>query len=96
MAMNIEVEAGTRVNVITTVPKGLDTSPLIMVFVGPRAVALELGEASRIVQKLKSAAQTKEKVALSIDDMVWEIQAEAAKRIASGMSRELSKLGLGA
>lgn len=94
--MNIEVEAGTHVNAITTVPQELAANPLIMVFVGPRAVALELGEASKIVQKLSSAAQSKEKVALSIDDMVWEIQAETATRIAFAMSRELSKLGVGA
>ena len=94
--MNIKVEAGTRVNALTTVPQGLGASPLIMVFVGPRAVAMELGEASKIVQKLSSGAQTKEKVALSIGDMVWEIQAETATRIASAMSRELSKLGVDA
>ncbi len=95
-AMNIEVEAGTRVNVISTVPQGVADSPLIMLFVGPRAVALELEEASKIVQKLSSAARTKGKIHLRIDDLDWEIQAETATRIAFGMSRELSKLGVGA
>ena len=92
--MNIQVEAGTRISIIPTVPKDADVNPLIMVFVGPRAVALELGEAADIARKLASAAGGKAKIPLSIDDMVWEMPPETAARIASGISSELSKLGV--
>jgi hypothetical protein len=49
-----------------------------------------------VVQKLSSAVQTEEKVALNRDDMVWAIQSETEIRMASAMSRGLSKLGVGA
>ncbi len=93
--MNVQVEEGTRVNVLTTSPQGLNCSPLIMVFVGPRAVSLELGEAANIAERLSAAAKVKGKVDFSIDDMVWEIQSETAARIASAISSELAKVGVG-
>ena len=93
--MNIQVEAGTRVNALTTVLQVSGASPLIMVFVGPRAVSLELEKAADIARRLSAAAAEKGKVAISLYDTVWEIPPETATRIASAISGELSKVGVG-